>query len=149
MLPVDKSAEYASVLMPAQPVQLPRTKDTLKAILFPEASAQRIPVTAEFHDKQFLSDQQLTTKYLYSTDGSSLPISMSFLLKQPVEAGSTEMDTSVPIDTQLKSVFGELQMCSGVKISFEVIFNGTEQSHKSSQKTVKERVRPDTMVSFS
>lgn len=133
------------MLMPTQSMQLPKTESLLSKILFPEASAQRIPVTEEFYAVEYVRDHEYAAKYLVSTDGSDLPAAMTFLLRKQVVDGSTEMSTSVHIVTQLESVLEKLQLHSDVDLSFDVLLNSAE-GYRSSQKTVKGRVRPDTMV---
>jgi hypothetical protein len=70
---------------------------------------------------------------------------MSALLKKRVVDGATEMQTSFHIVYQMTSVFEVLQQYKKGSFPFDVLLNSTE-GFRSSQRTVKQRVRPDTMV---
>lgn len=144
---MDQSAEFLVRLLPTQPGLLPTTRGALGAILFPEGSGQRIPVTAEFYNPQFLLNHSQAEEFLLQGDGSDLPSVMATLLRKNVEDGSTEMETSVRIVYQMTNVFEVLQRYTKDSFPFKVLLNSTE-GYRSSQKTVKAQVRPDTMVGF-
>jgi hypothetical protein len=55
---VDHSAEYVGLLLPAQPMLLPKTKGELSATLFPEPASQLLPVTAEFYGQRLSENRQ-------------------------------------------------------------------------------------------